>query len=54
MLVLERKVNDSFSVMTPAGAYEITVVQIVGGRVRLGITAPREWPIERDDIKNKK
>lgn len=54
MLVLERGVHETFTVSTPAGDYAVTVVGIRGGQVRLGIVAPKEWPISREDIKDSK
>ena len=44
MLVLSRKTDESIVI---DGRIEVTVVQIEGGRVRLGITAPREVSIRR-------
>jgi carbon storage regulator len=44
MLVLSRKVGNRVVV---AGNIEITVVQIYGNRVRLGVTAPSDVSISR-------
>lgn len=47
MLVLSRKKNESIVV---AGGIVITVVDIRGDKVRLGIEAPREVAIHRREI----
>lgn len=51
MLVLQRSINERLTVRTPAGDYVVTVTDVKGSRVWLGIEAPREWPIERDDMR---
>jgi carbon storage regulator len=47
MLVLSRKKNESIVV---AGDIVITVIEIRGDKVRLGIEAPREVPIHRSEV----
>ena len=47
MLVLSRKRNESIVI---DGSIVITVVEIRGDKVRLGIEAPREVPIHRKEI----
>jgi carbon storage regulator len=47
MLVLTRKVGERIVI---GENIEITVVQVRGGKVRLGITAPREIPIHRKEV----
>ncbi len=47
MLVLSRKKNESIVV---DDAIVITVVEIRGDKVRLGIEAPKEVPIHRSEI----
>ncbi len=47
MLVLSRKKNESIVV---DGAIVITVVEIRGDKVRLGIEAPREIAIHRSEV----
>ncbi len=48
MLVLSRKLNESI-VISELGV-TITVVEIRGDKVRLGIEAPREVPIYRSEV----
>lgn len=47
MLVLSRKKNESIVV---DDAIVITIVEIRGDKVRLGIEAPREVPIHRSEV----
>jgi len=47
MLVLSRKKNESIII---DDHITITVVEIRGGKVRLGIQAPKEIPIHRSEI----
>ncbi len=47
MLVLSRKKNESIVIND---AIVITVVEIRGDKVRLGIEAPREVPIHRSEV----
>ena len=47
MLVLSRRVNESVIINSDI---TISVVQILGDRVRLGIEAPREVPVHRREI----
>lgn len=46
MLVLSRKKNESIVV----GDAEVTVVEIRGDKVRLGIQAPKELPVHRKEV----
>ena len=50
MLVLSRKKNESIVV---DDSIVITVVEIRGDKVRLGIEAPREVPIHRSEVRDK-
>lgn len=50
MLVLTRKLDERIII---AGNIEITVVSIDRGKVRLGITAPREIPVFRSELLDK-
>jgi carbon storage regulator len=47
MLVLSRKSNESIRI---GDDIVITVVELSRGRVRLGIEAPNEVPIHREEI----
>ena len=48
MLVLSRGCNDK--VVFPTLGISVEIVRIVGSRVRIGIDAPRDIPILRDEI----
>lgn len=50
MLVLSRKKNQKIIISTPLGIIECVVVQISGGKVRLGFNAPREIPVHREEV----
>jgi carbon storage regulator len=47
MLVVSRNVNDSIVI---GDDIIVTVVEIRGDRVRLGITAPAEAPVHRQEV----
>ena len=47
MLVLSRKKNESIVI---GDVIEITVVEIRGDKVRLGVVAPREMPVSRTEV----
>ncbi len=47
MLVLSRKTNESIVI---AENIVITVVEIQGGKVRLGIVAPKDVPVHRQEV----
>jgi carbon storage regulator len=47
MLVLSRKIGDRLVI---AESIEITVVQIRGNKVRLGVTAPRQVSVRRHEV----
>lgn len=49
MLVLSRKTNQSIMI---GDEIEITVLSVSGDKVRLGIKAPREVPVYRDEVYN--
>jgi len=47
MLVLSRKKNESIVI---ADSIVVTVVDVRGDKVRLGIEAPREIPVHRSEV----
>lgn len=47
MLVLTRKQGESITI---GEAIRITVVEVRGGQIRLGIDAPRDMNIRRDEL----
>ncbi len=47
MLVLSRKKNESIVINTDI---TVTVVEIRGDKVRLGIVAPKEVPVHRQEV----
>ena len=47
MLVLSRKPNETIVV---GDAIEVTVLEILGERVKIGINAPRDVPIVRQEL----
>ena len=51
MLVLTRKVGESILVGETVGETKVTVLEIKGGRIRLGIEAPREVNVVRDELR---
>lgn len=52
MLVLARKRNESLVVSPDGGEtmVNIVVLEIRGDKVRLGIEAPKEWLIHRQEV----
>jgi carbon storage regulator len=49
MLVLSRKNGQSIRI---GRSIEVTVLEIKGGKVKLGFAAPPEMAIQRNDIRN--
>lgn len=49
MLVLSRKKNQSIVI---DGAVTVTIVEIRGDKVRLGIVAPRDVPVNRQEVQD--
>lgn len=48
MLVLSRKKNEE--IIIGDGLIKIVVVEIRGDKVRLGIDAPKEWAVHRNEV----
>lgn len=48
MLVLSRKIGER--ILLPDQALTITIVAVEGNRVRLGISAPADVPVYREEI----
>jgi carbon storage regulator len=51
MLVLSRKVGESIVI---ADNIEVQVVAVAGGKVRLGIVAPKHVPVDRKEVAESK
>lgn len=51
MLVLTRKVNEAILIQ---GGIRITVVEIRGDKVRLGVDAPRDVIVHRDEVDDRR
>lgn len=47
MLVLSRQINESIMI---GDAIEVTIVDIKGDKVRIGIAAPKDIPVHRKEI----
>jgi carbon storage regulator len=47
MLVLSRKKNESIII---AGNIVVTVVEVAGNKVRIGVTAPKDVPVHREEV----
>jgi carbon storage regulator len=50
MLVLSRKRDESIVIGDGVNVIEVTVVDIRGDKIRLGITAPENVPVHRREI----
>ena len=53
MLVLTRRLDQSITIgdpLSPADAIEVTVIEVRGDQVRLGIKAPRTTAVHRAEI----
>lgn len=50
MLVLSRKADQSIKIGSGPNVITITVLQIDHGKIRLGIDAPKEMPIYREEL----
>lgn len=49
MLVLSRKIRESI-IVGDSGEIEIEVLDIRNGKVRIGISAPKETPVFRSEV----
>jgi carbon storage regulator len=56
MLVLTRRLNQSIMISDPriGDDIEITIVEIRGDQVRLGINAPRDVAVDRKEVTERK
>lgn len=50
MLVLSRKIDESIIIGDGEDKVEITIVDVRGDKVRLGITAPKNMPVHRKEV----
>ena len=51
MLVISRSILESVLVYAPSGdIIEFTILGVTNGQVKLGLTAPRDWPILRAEL----
>jgi carbon storage regulator len=48
MLVLSRSIGES--VVIGEGTVTVTVLKVIGNQVRIGITAPREVAVDREEV----
>lgn len=51
MLLLSRQVGESIAIDLPEGLVRVTVLEIAGGQARLGVSAPREVSIDREEVR---
>jgi carbon storage regulator len=47
MLILARKLNEQIRIFDDI---VITVIEVAGGKVRLGVEAPRSVPVHREEV----
>jgi len=52
MLVLARHENQKIIIDTPGGRIAIMVVEVRAESVRLGVTAPKEYTVHREEIQD--
>ena len=50
MLVLSRKLGESINI---GDSITLTVIEVKGSRVRLGISAPAEVPVHREEVQSR-
>jgi len=54
MLILSRHVDESIVIGSGPDKITVTVVEVWGNRVRLGLEAPKHIPIDRAEIRKRK
>lgn len=50
MLMLERREGESFIISTSHGVITVVVADITGKKVKIGVAAPRDVPVYRDEL----
>lgn len=50
MLVVGRFPMQGITIRTPLGDIRVAVTEVSGKRVKIGIDAPREWGVFRDEL----
>lgn len=50
MLVLSRKVGERIVIEGRGARVELVVVRVAGGSVRIGVAAPREFQVLREEL----
>lgn len=53
MLILTRKLNEAIIIGDEKNPITIRVISVTRGQVRLGIDAPKNVPVHREEIFNK-
>jgi carbon storage regulator len=53
MLILSRKVGESIIIGSGNDKVVLTVLEVRGGQIKLGISAPRELSVHREEIYQK-
>jgi carbon storage regulator len=50
MLILTRRIGETLVAETPEGLIEVTVLGVKGNQVRVGINAPKDVEVHREEI----
>lgn len=50
MLIFTRYINESFFIIGEKGEIKITLLDIRGRNAKIGITAPKDVPIHREEV----
>jgi carbon storage regulator len=54
MLILERQVRENLKLLLPSGGIiDVKIIGITGNMARVGITAPRDVKVYREEVWNK-